>query len=182
MIIKLLNGDLLSIESNECKNDDDIKKKIEEFNPIEYRADCQILINNNENNENNENKNEYLLVMDFSLEHEDAYGASFDSYGYFQNCGVYLLTFKRMLSTSKKADTIWFVHNEIDNTFAYLSNGYNYANQNVNVYPYSSLTELVLDLPHYVVVPRSDISLARLDEKWKSGSYLWKDWKQRYNM
>lgn len=175
MLIKLLNGDLLSIDCDNYNDINDIKKKIEEFNPNEYRSDCQTLIID-------EHKNEYLLLMmDFSLEHEDAYGASFDSYGYFQNCGVYLLTFKRMLSTSKKADALWFAHNEIDNTFAYLSE-YTHSFPKPNSFPYTSLSNLIIDLPHYIVVPRSDISLSRLDEKWNSGSYLWKDWKLRYNM
>lgn len=197
MIVKLLNGDLLSIVrpidySHEEDDEDDgdvikhIKKKIEEFNQNEYRVDCQILIENDKENdkekdEKDEKEFDYLLVMDFQLEYEDAYGAAIDSRGYYKNIGVYHLSFTRMLPTAKKADVIWFAHNEVDNTFAYLPE-YTYSDPKVTAYPYASLSHLILDLPHYIVVPRSDVSLTRLDQKWNSGSYLWKDWKERYNI
>lgn len=171
VIIKLLNGDLFELDIENIENIENdsndinntniikcIKRKMNEIDPVLFPFKSQRVTRNEYEN------NQFFLVMDYAIQNEDHYGCIIEWY----TNDKYTIEFygkgiNHEIGRNKETDILFFKFNRERNE---------YKDENTNNPIYSSLRELILNLPLTIRIPRTEIMLQHIEEYWNNGDYL----------
>lgn len=174
VIVKLLNGDLFELDINNINNIDkendsddilytikQIKRNMNEIDPVLFPIKSQRVSPIGDN--------QFFLLMDYTIKNEDHYGCIIEWYTNDKyTIEFYGMGVNRDIGRNKETDILFFKFNREQNEYKWEE----WEEENTNKTVYSSLRELIINLPLTIRIPRTERMLQRIEEYWNNGDYL----------